>query len=70
MFSLNAAFEGQRSAPEFIKQVHDVNARVGDPVKLRCKVKGMPHPRVQWFKDGHRLTNSEHYKIGTYSRCT
>ena len=42
------------------------NVAVDTPALVQLsKVKGVPHPRVQWYKDGHRLTNSEHYKIGT-----
>ena len=51
-------------APEFLKPLHDVETIIGHTVKFRCKVKGYPHPKVLWFKDGKRLKPSDVVKMG------
>ena len=28
---------------------------VGDTVKLNCSARGLPPPKVKWFKDGRRV---------------
>ena len=53
--------------PEFIKPLHDVETFIGNSVKFRCKVKGYPHPKVLWFKDGKRLKPSDVVKMGETS---
>nr|KAG5713505.1 hypothetical protein BaRGS_025053 [Batillaria attramentaria] len=38
--------------PEFLKELKDVEVLEGQSVKFRCKVKGYPQPRINWYKDG------------------
>lgn len=51
-------------APEFLKTLSDVEVPEGQSVKFRVKVKGIPQPRVVWYKDGHILLNKLNYKLG------
>ncbi|XP_052259685.1 uncharacterized protein LOC127864044 isoform X4 [Dreissena polymorpha] len=50
-------------APEFLKTLTDVEVIEGQSVKFRVKVKGIPQPRVVWFKDGQILLNQLNYKL-------
>ena len=54
----------EKSVPEFLKTISDLEVVAGDSVKLRCKVKGYPQPRVQWYKDGKRIISSDQCSIG------
>ena len=33
----------------------------GDPVTLKCEVKGQPQPEIQWYKDGKVLVSSKDF---------
>ena len=53
--------------PEFLKGLSNVECKERESVQFRCKVTGCPQPRVLWYKDGHRLRNSQICKIGEHS---
>ena len=38
-------------APEFIEKLADLKVKDGEPVLLRCNVKGDPDPQVEWYKN-------------------
>ena len=50
--------------PEFLKELKDVEVFEGQNVKFRCKVKGYPQPRINWYKDGNLLKGSKTCRIG------
>jgi len=35
---------------------------VGDSVKLNCSARGLPLPKVKWFKDGSIISTAAHKK--------
>jgi hypothetical protein len=45
--------------PYFKKELEDVNALVGEPLKLEAQVEAFPNPQVQWFKDDIPLRPSK-----------
>ncbi|XP_060597174.1 uncharacterized protein LOC132751058 isoform X2 [Ruditapes philippinarum] len=53
----------EMKAPEFLKTLSDLEVKEGQSVKFRCKVKGIPQPRVVWYKDGKILMNQLNYKL-------
>ncbi|XP_052812701.1 muscle M-line assembly protein unc-89-like isoform X2 [Mya arenaria] len=53
-------------APEFLKNLSDVEVAEGQSVKFRVKVKGIPQPRVVWYKDGQILLNKLNYKFDRF----
>ncbi|XP_053386168.1 titin homolog isoform X2 [Mercenaria mercenaria] len=53
----------EMKAPEFLKTLSDVEIKEGQSVKFRCKVKGIPQPRVVWYKDGKLLLNQLNYRL-------
>ena len=51
--------------PEFLKELKDVEVLEGKSVKFRCKVKAIPQPRINWYKDGNLLRSNRSCRIGT-----
>ncbi|KAL4217154.1 hypothetical protein ACF0H5_023608 [Mactra antiquata] len=49
--------------PEFLREITDVEVKEGQSVKFRCKVKGIPQPRVVWYKDGQIIMNQLNYRL-------
>lgn len=49
----------QRRRPSFTKELEDVKAVVGEPLKLEAQVVAFPNPEVQWFKDGIPLRHAK-----------
>ncbi|XP_063549020.1 obscurin isoform X3 [Cydia strobilella] len=45
--------------PSFSKELEDVKAVVGQPLKLEACVMAFPAPEVKWFKDGHPIRPSQ-----------
>ena len=41
----------------------EAGVHLGKKLKLRCKARGRPRPRITWFKEGVRLRNGPHYRI-------
>ncbi|CAB1314268.1 unnamed protein product [Coregonus sp. 'balchen'] len=51
------------SPPEFEVLLADCTTKIGQTIKLTCKVKGTPKPVFSWFKDGLALEDSPHHII-------
>ncbi|XP_063617006.1 obscurin isoform X2 [Cydia splendana] len=45
--------------PSFSKELEDVKAVAGQPLKLEARVMAFPAPEVKWFKDGHPIRPSQ-----------
>ncbi|XP_042178904.1 obscurin-like isoform X2 [Oncorhynchus tshawytscha] len=60
------------SPPEFKVLLADCTTKIGQTIKLACKVTGTPKPVVSWFKDGLVLEDGPHHIITadrTGTRC-
>ncbi|XP_061693707.1 myopalladin isoform X2 [Syngnathoides biaculeatus] len=64
-FNLPQGFNGQAimAAPVFTKGLHDLEASEGQLVVLECRVKGVPSPRVDWYKEGKIIEDSPDFRI-------
>ncbi|XP_014847794.1 PREDICTED: myopalladin isoform X3 [Poecilia mexicana] len=51
------------AAPVFTKSLQDLSASEGQLVVLECRVKGVPSPRVDWFRDGQLIQDSPDFRI-------
>uniref|UniRef100_A0A087XWW9 Myopalladin n=1 Tax=Poecilia formosa TaxID=48698 RepID=A0A087XWW9_POEFO len=52
------------AAPVFTKKsLQDLSASEGQLVVLECRVKGVPSPRVDWFRDGQLIQDSPDFRI-------
>lgn len=60
--------------PIFSKELEDTHANVGNPVRLECRNKGKPTPKIEWFvdedkiKEGNRF-NFVHEEPDVYALC-
>ncbi|KAM6997218.1 myopalladin [Tautogolabrus adspersus] len=51
------------AAPVFTKILKDLLASEGQLVVLECRVKGLPSPQVDWYRDGKILEDSHDFRI-------
>ncbi|XP_023819006.1 myopalladin isoform X3 [Oryzias latipes] len=51
------------AAPVFTKNLLDLAASQGQLVVLECRVKGVPAPKVDWFREGKVLEDSPDFRI-------
>ncbi|XP_077960655.1 myopalladin isoform X2 [Gasterosteus aculeatus] len=51
------------AAPVFTKSLQDLLASEGQLVVLECRVKGVPSPRVDWYKEGKIIDDSPDFRI-------
>nr|XP_057920220.1 myopalladin isoform X2 [Doryrhamphus excisus] len=51
------------AAPVFTKCLQDLVASEGQLVVLECRVKGVPSPRVEWYKDAGLIEDSPDFRI-------
>ncbi|XP_073724075.1 obscurin [Misgurnus anguillicaudatus] len=49
------------SAPCFQQHLIDFSAKLGQTVKLSCKIIGTPRPVIKWFKDGYAVKDDQHH---------
>ncbi|CAB1444707.1 unnamed protein product [Pleuronectes platessa] len=51
------------SPPVFESLLSDCLTKIGQTIKLTCKVTGSPKPVISWFKDGHPLEDDPRHII-------
>uniref|UniRef100_A0A3P9BYJ1 Myopalladin n=1 Tax=Maylandia zebra TaxID=106582 RepID=A0A3P9BYJ1_9CICH len=51
------------AAPVFTKSLQDLIASEGQLVVLECRVKGVPSPRVDWYREGKIMEDSPDFRI-------
>ncbi|KAM4730138.1 myopalladin isoform 2-T2 [Anableps anableps] len=51
------------AAPVFTKSLQDLSASEGQLVVLECRVKGVPSPRVDWYREGKVVEDSPDFRI-------
>ncbi|KAM9345165.1 myopalladin isoform 2-T2 [Symphorus nematophorus] len=51
------------AAPVFTKSLQDLLASEGQLVVLECRVKGVPSPRVDWYREGKLIDDSPDFRI-------
>ncbi|XP_045926607.1 myopalladin isoform X3 [Micropterus dolomieu] len=51
------------AAPVFTKSLQDLLASESQLVVLECRVKGMPSPRVDWYREGKIIEDSPDFRI-------
>ncbi|XP_041921393.1 myopalladin isoform X3 [Alosa sapidissima] len=51
------------AAPVFTKSLQDVLASEGQLVVLECRVKGVPSPKVEWYREGTLIEDSPDFRI-------
>ncbi|XP_017279809.1 myopalladin isoform X2 [Kryptolebias marmoratus] len=51
------------AAPVFTKNLQDLTAAEGQLVVLEGRVRGVPSPRVEWYRDGKLLEDSPEFRI-------
>ncbi|XP_043991903.1 myopalladin isoform X4 [Gambusia affinis] len=51
------------AAPVFTKSLQELSVSDGQLVVLECRVKGVPSPRVDWFRDGKLIEDSPDFRI-------
>lgn len=42
-------------APSIVEHPLDITVERNEPVTLKCKVKGVPKPTIEWFRNGERV---------------
>ncbi|XP_049592461.1 myopalladin isoform X2 [Syngnathus scovelli] len=64
-FNLLQGFNGQATmaAPVFTKNLQDLVASEGQLIVLECRVKGVPSPRVDWYKEAKIIEDSPDFRI-------
>uniref|UniRef100_A0A3Q3IYV8 Ig-like domain-containing protein n=1 Tax=Monopterus albus TaxID=43700 RepID=A0A3Q3IYV8_MONAL len=51
------------ATPVFTKNLQDLLASEGQLVVLECRVKGLPSPRVDWYREGKIIEDSPDFRI-------
>lgn len=60
-FKLSISFQGLiqvvqcAEAPSIVEHPLDITVERNEPVTLKCKVKGVPKPTIEWFRNGERV---------------
>lgn len=53
--------QSELSAPKFTVPLKEVEmVRVGEKIRFKCNVKGVPTPSVEWTKDGETVKTGDH----------
>ncbi|CAL8358043.1 unnamed protein product [Boreogadus saida] len=51
------------AAPVFTKSLQEVSALEGQLVVLECRMRGVPSPRVEWYREGTVIEDSPDFRI-------
>lgn len=51
------------AAPDFVRQISSLKAKMGEMSEFTCQFHGDPLPTVTWLKDGHPLTHNPDFDI-------
>ncbi|XP_072095260.1 myopalladin isoform X3 [Mobula birostris] len=51
------------AAPVFIKPLQDVTAIEGQLVVLECRIKGVPFPKIEWYREETLIEDSPEFRI-------
>ncbi|CAH1803275.1 unnamed protein product, partial [Owenia fusiformis] len=57
-------------APQFVKTLEDTHTTEGKPMRLECKVTGIPRPNITWLLDDEELQDTTIYDIVYTEDCT
>ena len=52
-----------REPPEIVKQVDDVEVTEDECATLKCKIRGVPQPKVTWSRGGSDLKTTDQLRI-------
>ena len=52
------------------QSLQEVSALEGQLVVLECRMKGVPSPRVEWYREGTVIEDSPDFRILQKSRCS
>lgn len=56
-FIPNSAKE-QHKAPSFAEKLQNTSVAEGHPVRLECRVSGVPYPQIFWKRENESLTHN------------
>uniref|UniRef100_A0A8C1IND1 non-specific serine/threonine protein kinase n=1 Tax=Cyprinus carpio TaxID=7962 RepID=A0A8C1IND1_CYPCA len=62
-------FEGEvehRTIPDFIKPLSDLEVVEGKEAVLKCRVTGLPYPKIIWYHNGTKIESSDDRKMIQY----
>ncbi|XP_052415311.1 striated muscle preferentially expressed protein kinase [Carassius gibelio] len=62
-------FEGEvehRTMPDFIKPLSDLEVIEGKEAVLKCRVTGLPYPKIIWYHNGTKIESSDDRKMIQY----
>ncbi|XP_016129170.1 striated muscle preferentially expressed protein kinase [Sinocyclocheilus grahami] len=62
-------FEGEvehRTMPDFIKPLSDLEVVEGKEAVLKCRVTGLPYPKIIWYHNGMKIESSDDRKMIQY----
>uniref|UniRef100_A0A3P8Z265 Striated muscle enriched protein kinase b n=1 Tax=Esox lucius TaxID=8010 RepID=A0A3P8Z265_ESOLU len=53
----------QRTMPDFVKPLADLEVIEGREAVLKCKVAGLPYPTIAWYHNGKKIDSTEDRKM-------
>lgn len=48
-----------KQAPQFVEKLQNTGVAEGAPLRLECRVMGMPQPVIYWKKDNDTISHSK-----------
>lgn len=61
-------------APSFIEKLQNTSVAEGYPVRLECRVSGVPFPQIFWKKENESITHNtdriRYFPLGTQPTLT
>ncbi|RNA29665.1 neogenin isoform X5 [Brachionus plicatilis] len=52
-------------APRFVKEPANLNASLKSDAELECSAYGVPHPTIQWYKNGEPIYPSDYFQFNS-----